>query len=555
APDRADAALAADVDGDGDLDLVGGGPLTWYERDGESFTARVIDTFAGLTGGQLAHLTAADLDGDGDMDLAGGNSLRQLWWENDGSPTDGVGGGLGTSWTRHPVSEGHTQLDGTEAVDLNRDGVLDLLSFDLGGGEVLWWENDGTPADGVGGDGNSWTEEVIDSVTAFPRAALPRDVDRDGDLDVVVVSQTATRRISWWRNNSNASSWTQQLISPGLPLAAAVDDVDQDGDLDIFWGSGGAAGGAGLNLIRQQAPADGSSWQVPGESLGRLIDEPFFNELGAADLDLDGRVDLVGIGDRDRTYWWHNPGGVGGWPREDISIEQFRAEDLRVQDADGDALPDLVVPSAFDTKIVVWRNQAAQAQLIASEAPSVFLEEGELAALLRVSAITLGQPGDNLAEIAALELLLEAAPGNPLSGSEASSILDELRFYEDIDASGSLDPQVDTLIATLASPSPSAGALRFELPDFAAPIGSSGFRNYFLAALLTPDAVAQSVDSLRVTLRTAESRMEDAFYDSPLALFDPEDASTPVLTIEEVLFADDFESGDTTGWSSAVSSP
>ncbi|MEM1181704.1 MAG: VCBS repeat-containing protein [Acidobacteriota bacterium] len=552
APDFAAAAMAADVDGDGDLDLIGGGPLTWYERSETSFTARVIDTFAGLTGGQLVHVDAADIDGDGDLDLAGGNAFRLFWWENDGTPQDGIGGGLGTSWTRHPVSDGHSQLDGTAVVDFNRDGAPDLLAFDLTGDQVLWWQNDGTPADGLGGDGNSWTEAVIDGVTASPRAALPRDVDRDGDMDVVVVAQLASQRVSWWRNDAGATSWSQQMIGGGTPLVAAVEDIDADGDLDIVTGSGGGVGGAGLSLIRQLSPGDGSGWQVPGELIGSLPDEPFMTELDAADLDLDGRIDLVGVGDRDRLYWWQNPDDVGGWPREDVSIDQFRADGLRVQDADGDGLPDLIVPSLFASKIVIFRNRAAQAQLIASEVPSVFLEEGEEAALLRINAITLGRVGDNQAEIAALELLLEETPGDPLSGPEASSVLDELRFYEDIDGSGDLDPDVDTLIATLAAPEPDAGALRFELPDFAATIGSANFRSYFLAALMTSDAVAQSVDSLRVTLRTSESRMEDATYDSPLVLFDPEETSTPVLTIENVLFADGFESGDTSRWSSTI---
>ncbi|MEO1369746.1 MAG: VCBS repeat-containing protein, partial [Acidobacteriota bacterium] len=418
-------------------------------------------------------------------------------------------------------------------------------AFDRTGDEVLWWQSDGTPADGLGGDGNSWTEAVIDGVSDTPRAALARDVDRDGDVDVVVVAQLAATRISWWRNDGDGTSWSQQTIGSGTPLTAAAGDADNDGDLDVFAGFGGSAEGAVLGLVRQQAPGDGSSWASPSEPIGQLTDQFFLNELDAGDFDLDGRLDIAGVGDRDRTYWWQNPGAAGGWPRSDVSIDDFRADALRVEDADGDRLPDLVVPSLAAGKIVIWRNRAAQAQLIASDMPGTFLDDGELSALLLISAITFGRSGDSQAEIAALELLLEAAPGDPLSTAEASSVIDELRFYEDLDDSGDLDPGVDDLIATLPAPSPVAGALRFELPDFVATIGSSGFRSYFLAVQLTADATAQPVDSLRITLRTAESRMEDAVYDSPLVLFDPEDVSTPVLRIEEVLFGDGFESGDT----------
>ena len=210
------------------------------------------------------------------------------------------------------------------------------------------------------------------------------------------------------------------------------------------------------------------------------------------------------------------------------------------------------MPSVFAGKIVIWHNEAAQAQLIASEVPGVVLENSALAAVLRINAITLGRSGDNQAEIAALELLFEETPGDPLSGPEANSILAELRLYEELDDSGDLDPEQDMLIGTLAAPTPVDGVVRFELPDFASTIASANFRSYFLAVVMTADALAQPVSSLRVTLLTEDSRMEDAVYDAPLVLLDPENVSTQVLAIDDPIFADGFESGNTSAWSSAV---
>ena len=70
----------------------------------------------------------------------------------------------------------------------------------------------------------------------------------------------------------------------------------------------------------------------------------------------------------------------------------------------------------------------------------------------------------------------------------------------------------------------------------------------------TPDAPAQATDTLRITLRTSRSRMEDTTYDSPLALQSPEDISTQILLIEDPnqIFTDGFESGDTTAWTAVV---
>jgi len=86
-------AFAADFDGDGDLDVVAHNDevtskYVWYEnKDGlGSFgTENIITTATSLA----EHVYAADLDGDGDMDVlsASSNDDEIAWYAN----TDGVG--------------------------------------------------------------------------------------------------------------------------------------------------------------------------------------------------------------------------------------------------------------------------------------------------------------------------------------------------------------------------------------------------------------------------------------------------------------------------------
>jgi L-ascorbate metabolism protein UlaG (beta-lactamase superfamily) len=91
---KADGAYdvhAADLDGDGDLDVLsasyGDDKITWYENDGEAdpaFTPQaghVITTKA--DGARSVH--AADLDGDGDPDVlsASYGDDKIAWYEND----------------------------------------------------------------------------------------------------------------------------------------------------------------------------------------------------------------------------------------------------------------------------------------------------------------------------------------------------------------------------------------------------------------------------------------------------------------------------------------
>ena len=94
---RANFVYTADVDGDGDMDVLSASKyddkIAWYENDGsESFTEHVISRNA--NGAFSVH--SADVDGDGDMDVlsASYNDDKIAWYENDGSE----------SFTEHAIS-------------------------------------------------------------------------------------------------------------------------------------------------------------------------------------------------------------------------------------------------------------------------------------------------------------------------------------------------------------------------------------------------------------------------------------------------------------------
>ncbi|MEC7349458.1 MAG: VCBS repeat-containing protein, partial [Candidatus Thermoplasmatota archaeon] len=116
---------------------------------------------------------AIDLDRDGDMDVLGaaaGTSQDISWWENDGNE----------SFTKRSISSSYPGANSVFGLDLDKDGDVDVISTgSASGDDVTWWRNDGTPSDG------GWTEYTIDS--SFEEAWYVRaaDIDEDGDIDVV----------------------------------------------------------------------------------------------------------------------------------------------------------------------------------------------------------------------------------------------------------------------------------------------------------------------------------------------------------------------------------
>jgi hypothetical protein len=280
-------AVAADVDADGDQDLVSADyssdTVSWYENDGASppvFTRRDVDTFA--MGPQ--RVAVGDLDDDGDLDVFSTNFNDESvhWYENSGTspPTwtkrfvshvsgawgvhvadldgdgdvDGIGGNRwdiapehkGVEWyensgasppsfTVRRVSTGFVDAASVDAADVDGDGDTDILSVDVFRNSVYWYENSGTQPP-------VWTQRTITTTADDPFWVFPADVDRDGDLDVLSAS-AEDDTIAWHENDgAQPPTWTRRVITNQAPqvLAVFAGDLDGDGDVDAVsgvWGS------------------------------------------------------------------------------------------------------------------------------------------------------------------------------------------------------------------------------------------------------------------------------------------------------------------------------
>ena len=223
-----DIAMSIDVgdlDRDGDLDVLGtardDNSIIWWENtdgSGESFNEITIDSSVS----KAWDTKFGDIDGDGDLDVVGsaesGDSIS--WWEN----LDG----LGTSWSGSLVASGIDGPVGIDIEDINGDGDLDIVCAVINDGDIAWWDN-------VNGDGSAWSRNNIVGGFIYPTRVHAADVDLDGDIDVLGAGQIADE-IAWWENaNSIGTSWTKHSVKTGYDTtkSGVAFDIDRDGDMDV----------------------------------------------------------------------------------------------------------------------------------------------------------------------------------------------------------------------------------------------------------------------------------------------------------------------------------
>lgn len=331
--ERKENIATADLDDDGDLDLVisnarygqSAGEIAVLFNDGSgAFETQV--TYMHVP--QATDLELGDLNGDSHIDIAfSGVGLFTIML-NDGS------GGFSDPAYINLGTNSRSMVMG----DMDGDQDLDFATANINSENISVLVNDGA---------GNFTEQTYNAGFS-PDKIFIGDVDGDQDLDVGVKNQ-GFPYITILTNDGDASFFISNIfLAPETAQIIFVDDFDGDSDLDIF---------------------DGKSWHLNsgGGTFGPSIPVLF----GTADVNLYADLNSDGNSDFLYSVWGLNSidnfavakgNGNGTYDTGTFfqGDEEIRPSDQMISvDLNGDMFPDIVQVNPFDGIVAFQLNDGS----------------------------------------------------------------------------------------------------------------------------------------------------------------------------------------------------
>lgn len=375
-PTPSGGVRAADLDNDGDLDLIsspegtGSGTLELRFNDGQGRFSPMTSSLPPALAGTPGEIVPADVDGDGDFDLlvAEGYSdaLRipriSVWYNN--------GQGRFSPGTPFSVARTATEL---RVGDLDADGDLDI---------VFREDNDIVRVALNNGSGTFTLAGMADCPNIYQLRLA--DLDRDGDLDVLALSSSwQGEQLVTILNDGRGGLTAQTPLRIFLPRSVrdlAVGDLTEDGIPDAVV--------VAYNYGSTTATLPGMLAIWPGQGKGQFGPRSTPIEVGVypravslADVNADGHLDILTLaaGGSDgsilppaelNVQLGDGRGGIHQPNTQILAAQGNLVFSSELGDFDGDGDLDVVYNNRENNALTVRFNQGRPAPTVTSFSPA-----------------------------------------------------------------------------------------------------------------------------------------------------------------------------------------
>ena len=327
------SVTAADVNGDGKLDLIsansGVNTLSVLTNSGNgSFALSSSPT----VGSFPDFVAAADVNGDGKPDLisanGGTNTLSVLTNNGSGGFAPASTPGVGT----YP--------DSVAVADINGDGKPDLICANHDGNTLSVLTNKG---------GGVFVLSGSPTVGTTPYSVIAADVNGDGKLDLICADYGDGKLTVLTNNGSGGFVFSSSPVAVPGPVSVAAADVNGDGKVDLISSGTGASAMVVTN--------DGSGGFVYSATVS-AGSHPFV--IIAADVNGDGKADLVAADNDVNSLTVLTNNGSGGFGVALTPLVGHGPRSVVAADVNGDGRVDLISANHDDNTLSVLLNFVAR---------------------------------------------------------------------------------------------------------------------------------------------------------------------------------------------------
>ena len=338
APSDMHIKSTGDMNGDRLPDLIvagKNGEIIWYEYP---FWDKHLITNKGGKWSTDAETGDIDLDGDQDLvisDWYGDNQI--VWFENLNEGED--------DWKMHTI--GSPRAHDIELGDLDSDGLPDIVTRQQGedGNSLEIWIRDSNL---------SWNHTTIECPEG--EGLTLEDINRDGRPDIIIAGK-------WYTSPENplTGEWIENDYTSDWDFEATVvktGDINNDGLVDIVLSPSEPAGEY-YKIAWYESPVDpmNPKWV---ENIINKETESVIHSLGVADMNNDGRVDIVTAEmhqgeDPDEVKIYHNNDTGINWTS--LVIAEAGSHNICVADIGNDGDCDIFGSNWSKSNTVdLWEN-------------------------------------------------------------------------------------------------------------------------------------------------------------------------------------------------------
>ena len=353
--------VIADMDNDGNLDIVGGasspGMVTIHYGDGKGEISRPQNL---PVAGDVRSVAVADINEDGLPDIV--FSVQK--------ESSGIRVFVNQSRRQWKFEKGPIEInkyEGIRTADINGDGHLDIIAANATSatqGGIQVWLGDGR---------GNWPTETGPTISGVYMDVMAADVNQDGNLDLIGSGWGTHGGLRVWLGDGTGNWASTNPLEKGSYYALSIGDLNSDGHFDILAGShrkgvqiflGDGRGDfhkilSPDQVLKRRANVQAKTAAGVGEVPSPEKNRSYWQVL-ALDLDGDGRDDvLAGSLDSQGIRAWRNLGKNGWDTIEDVFPSVGNYYGMAVADLDQDERSDICAAS-FGEGIKIWpgKNQA-----------------------------------------------------------------------------------------------------------------------------------------------------------------------------------------------------